>query len=437
MPVLLNHSLAILHWRRTEFCLLSVCFKMAGIALPIYPEFILCDDPTVTHKWKEWLDGLEIMLDAMLITETKHKLSMLLYYLGSDARKVLKTFSADNQSTFEKAKKALTDNFSPKMNDVFLMTGLYREKQDAGESMDNFYRKVLRKADCLRLETKEPKAIKELIILTQLVNNCSNSSLKKKAIRDAMSLTKFLDEARTIEQTEFQFNQMGESENWGKEVNRLNMRKSNGDRRTGSHESSRRGLGSSSSARPDHSGWNNVCERCGYAPHASPSSCPANGQSCNRCGKSNHFSRVCKSQPSKEYSGQLRGKGEVKMIDELHSTDYSDDNYYQEQDDVATQSDDDAYIFMTQTRRGQHPVADLTISETKLSCIIDTGAQVNILDMTAWKKLGKPRLLLPSKQLYAYGAENSQREIPVVGRCIFKVTSDFEWKMLLRGIPCR
>eukprot|EP00918_Siedleckia_nematoides_P106575 GHVU01232569.1.p1 GENE.GHVU01232569.1~~GHVU01232569.1.p1 ORF type:complete len:1463 (-),score=213.14 GHVU01232569.1:53-4441(-) len=41
---------------------------------------------------------------------------------------------------------------------------------------------------------------------------------------------------------------------------------------------------------------NGPCKRCGYAKgHANPEECRANGQDCKKCGKKNHFAKVCRS----------------------------------------------------------------------------------------------------------------------------------------------
>lgn len=393
---------------------------MSGIALPIYPEFQIYDDPSVSQKWSDWLEGLEVMLAAMRVSDDEEKMSLFRYYLGSDGRKLLKTFSSADQKDFKSASKALTGYFSPAMNDVFLMTGLLQEKQESGESMNVFYRRVLRKAEYLALEKKTAVAIKELVVLTQLVNNCLSSSLKKKAIRDGMSLDKFLKEARTIEQTDYQFNKMGLGESESNQVNKVNWRKNNGYKRMNEREVENEKRNPTSKG--DYKEREKFCERCGYREHAPSSPCPAIGQACNRCGKYNHFSRVCNRQPERR---PYESKADVKRID---GSQVSDSNDFCYEEEVNTQSDDDAYVFMTKAETGQHPLADIEIGSEKISCIIDTGAQVNILDMSAWRRLGSPRLLLPSKHLYAYGSESSQREIPVLGRCVFQVKAGITGK---------
>ena len=45
------------------------------VNLPTFPEFTSYDDPEVSTKWEDWLEGLEAMLGAMKMTEEKHHLS--------------------------------------------------------------------------------------------------------------------------------------------------------------------------------------------------------------------------------------------------------------------------------------------------------------------------------------------------------------------------
>ena len=43
------------------------------VYLPPYSEFQVTEDPGISSKWEEWLEGFESMLGAMKITEESEK----------------------------------------------------------------------------------------------------------------------------------------------------------------------------------------------------------------------------------------------------------------------------------------------------------------------------------------------------------------------------
>ena len=75
---------------------------MAGqVNLPQYPEFHITEDPDISSKWEDWLEGFESMLGAMSVTEQKNRRTMLLYYMGGSTRKVVKRLDNIGQDTDE------------------------------------------------------------------------------------------------------------------------------------------------------------------------------------------------------------------------------------------------------------------------------------------------------------------------------------------------
>ena len=117
--------------------------------LPQYPIFVIEEDPTIVSKWEDWLDGFEAMLRAMTITTEGRKRDMLIHYIGTGGRKLLKrledTGTPGEVGEYNKPVKALTDHFTPKLNRVYLMNMLHQMQQGPTESIDNFHIRVCEK----------------------------------------------------------------------------------------------------------------------------------------------------------------------------------------------------------------------------------------------------------------------------------------------------
>ena len=107
----------------------------------------------------------------MKITDARWKRNMLLHYIGTGGRKLLKCVE-DIDGDYTRPINAVNDYFKPKLNHVHLMNMLHQFQQKPCESIDNFYIRVNEKVKEMKLEELEKNQIIELIKLAQLVNNC-------------------------------------------------------------------------------------------------------------------------------------------------------------------------------------------------------------------------------------------------------------------------
>ena len=118
--------------------------------------------------------------------------------------------------------------------------------------------------------------------------------------------------------------------------------------------------------------------------------CPAYGQSCNLCGKANHFARVCRSKTNKKQSTNT-----VSNID-LRSS-HSRDTAPSFEDD--TRSESELFLGMvscdlrrvesnqrvTQSNSNSNWTEKLELNGKIIECKIDTGAQANVMSHNTFK----------------------------------------------------
>ena len=141
------------------------------------------------------------------------------------------------------------------------------------------------------------KEIKEHTILT-----CSSNSLRRRALRENLTLDALLKLGRALELSEEQTRQ---AEKAAADVNATETKGSHRpgrSRQRNEHSSQSRFRRSQSHNRQNSNKRNSKPGKCGncegYAPHRNP--CPARGKSCNACGKIGHFAHVCRTNPSKD-----------------------------------------------------------------------------------------------------------------------------------------
>ena len=358
---------------------------MAGIQLPQYAEFSPDgEDPTLPSKWNDWLDGFEAMIRAMSVKEDKDKCAMFLHYMGSSTRKLLKKLDDNGveDEDFKQAKTALTSYFAPKMNRVYIMNSIQQLHQKQGESMDNFHMKVKEKIDLLNLAELSVPLISDLLTLSQLVNNTAHSSLRRKALKDGSSLKDFLKEARAFERAEAQSKEIERftTDRMSSQINAIQDTQQKKCYRCGGNFPHNRKC----------PGKKQLCWFCGGSFPHKDRKCPARDSTCTKCNKLGHSSAACRS-------------SQIKMV-------------------TAADDSDDEYLVVPYVVYAVGNVApqksDIIVNGQNVECIIDTGAQVNVLSEKSLNKLNiKSSDLQPSvKKLCAYGPNKEKNVLPIIGR---------------------
>ena len=154
-----------------------------------------------------------------------------------------------------------------------------------------------------------------------------------------------------------------------------------------------------------------ACFNCGGEyPHKSV--CPAKGKECRNCGKLNHFVKFCKSKQKKE---EVSAVGGEEMMEQ------SENDYLFT---VEEENQIDGYVFQVGEPE-RLPRRKIKIANTDISCLIDTGSTLNIIDEVTWNQMSpKPPLQTYTNKSFAYG----HKEIEKVG--VFKTTLQYQCKSI-------
>ena len=155
--------------------------------------------------------------------------------------------------------------------------------------------------------------------------------------------------------------------------------------------------------------------------------CPAWGKSCHNCGKSNHFSRVCRSKNKPKAVQQVSvNTSEPQTIDSddeyfiglVNSDSQNADSHNQTSTDETSEANAQSFSLNTENDCREWNVV-LPLNGLEVEFKLDTGSQVNLLPKTLLHKLPKKPVIHKSTvKLTAY----NNTEIPVSGRCILNLT---------------
>ena len=288
--------------------------------------------------------------------------------------------------------------FSPKKNVDYEVFQFRQAVQKVSETVDQFatrLRKLAAHCEFSNLERELKSAI---------IQNCHSKCLRRFALREeALTLDGLLTKARALEASETQASGIEKSllpEN----VNRL-------------HQDQGR---TPPKPKPRPKTYSpNKCRNCGSAWPHKDGLCPTKGRTRRKCGKPNHFAKVCFTPQNKRQNPrQTRAhqphptaKSSVRQISQDQSSPRSDDEYlYTLDQDSMTNS--------------KTPLVNVEVNGVPIEMIVDTGALTDILDEDSFTKINQCQtieLQPPTKRIFAYG---SQSQLTVLGK--FDVAVEFE-----------
>ncbi|MCG8046748.1 MAG: aspartyl protease family protein, partial [Candidatus Thiodiazotropha endolucinida] len=230
-------------------------------------------------------------------------------------------------------------------------------------------------------------------IKSQIIQGCSSSRLRRRALREDQNLDELLKLARSMELSDKQACEIEHTEK-SQSANAVRAFKN----KSGTNR--KKNFRKSSDAKIHFK--RQTCRNCGGEyPHVERQ-CPAKGKSCHACKKQNHFSSVCRSKT------KMKPKvNSVNKVDES-SCDTSDSN--------------DDYMFGIQEQenvnsvKSKQPSLNVTINGLNVRMLVDTGSSINVLDENTYKKFQvKPKLSKTDTKVFTYG---SNTNFPLLGKFI-------------------
>ena len=356
---------------------------------PLPPFDPISEPSSLSQRWKNWTKRFQTYIAAMNITEDKQKRALLLYQAGEATQEIFETLAGTGED-YATAQEKLDAYFSPKKNVDYQIFQFRQAVQQSGETMDQFVTRLRKLAATCEFHDVS-KEIKSAVI-----QNCQSKRLRRYALREeALTLDNLIAKARSLEASEIQASSMEKSLP-SEGVNRVFHKQ---QAKTVVKRQSKKSVQPSSS----------TCRQCGLTWPHSTSPCPAKGQVCHKCGKPNHFAKMCRTkdptrqqQPCHKAQQKKPQQASVNQVSApFESKSSSDDEYL--------------YVMSQDSHSSKIPTVSVTINETPIDMIIDTGASIDIVDETAYDKVnhnGDITLQLSAKRLFAYG---SAEQLNVLG----------------------
>ena len=137
---------------------------------------------------------------------------------------------------------------------------------------------------------------------------------------------------------------------------------------------------------PETSDHQDKCGKCGYRAHKPQEKCPAKNEPCNKCSKFGHFAQVCRSQKSR-----------VNSLDEeiYPSDDEEDANVHLHIASLEMNGDTDKSHCGDEDEWWE----TLKVGNSTLRCQLDTGAHVNVINISQLQQLAPNAQIKKTKQI--------------------------------------
>lgn len=352
--------------------------------LPVFPNFSV-REPAVDTRWKKWCARLENLLVGLDIKDDKRKRALLLHYAGEEVNEIFDTLP-DTSDDYATALDKLNGYFAPKKCTEFEVYKFRQAKQETSEKIDPYHTRLRKLCENCEFADNDKE------IKSQIIQGCSSTRLRRKALREELSLDDLIKAARALELSESQASQI---ENSTAETNAVTRRKYKPRKQQQQFVKMEKHR-------------NTKCRNCGNEyPHKN-AKCPAEGKLCNYCHKKNHFESVCRSKKR-----QTKSKT-------VHNVDNN-----------SSSSDDEtgSYLFGLSNLNSMtsRPKIKIKVNDNPINILVDTGSSINVIDERTYKSMKyQPNLSKSDTKVYAYGANE---KVSLLGK--FQATVETESKMTI------
>ena len=340
-------------------------------------------------EWPRWIRRFERFREAsgLKSKEQPSQVNTLVYCMGDKADDILSSLdlSDDDKKSYDTVKTKLEQHFVKRKNLIYERARFNQRRQEEGESVDSFVTSLHCLAEHCGYEGLKSEMIRDRIVVGL---RDANLSMKLQMVAD-LNLEKAIAIAR---QSEAVRQQQGVVRGKDGIVDSMEARETG--KKVQNKQFSR------VQTPPSKPPQKQTCSRCGRFPAHSRQKCPANNETCHKCGKKGHYQSMCR-------TGKV-AHVEVDSVDNSTHLEVEPDVFL---GTLTTNSSSDT--------SGNHNPWEVTLqlNDKPVSFKIDTGAEVSVIPETVFKQLQGVTLNHAGRRLVGPG----QNQLEVLGQFTAKL----------------
>ena len=351
----------------------------------------------LAENWRKWKQRFQLFSSASGLSEKDEKVksATLLHVAGEEALEVYNTFTWDSDGDENKVNMIMAKfeaYCNPRKNITWERHVFNTRNQQIGETIDQYVTDLKTKAKSCEFGTLTDSLIRDRIVCG-IIDDHTRSRLLREP---DLTLQKALDICRANEITTVQMKSFTAGNTASPTTDKVEVNVVDKDRQR--LQSDRRKF---------------QCGKCG-SQHTRQQSCPAIGAECYKCGRRNHFARVCRSTPKRADKPRLH-------TIEQNSSD----------------EDDGMYIAMINDHADTEEwEVNIRMNEQRVTFKIDTGAQCNVISKETYDKVSRQPLTKSRAKLTAFGGHKIRACGKTVIACEYKEKyTPVEFEVVEQHVP--
>lgn len=332
------------------------------------PNSLDMNSVNLEESWKNWKQKFQNFMKASGSDQKPDdvQLAIFLHIVGDDALAVYNTFAftEGESGKLQPALSKFEEYCSPRKNVVFERYNFWRSTQASGESIDTFVTTLRQKVKSCDFGNQTESLIRDRIVL-----GCPDARLQERLLREPdLDLLKALNICRAAESTKAQLQSIQGETSFNARIHNV------------------------------HS--NDIaCSKCGGSHK--PRACPAFGKKCMKCGKPNHFQKMCRSKSTSSEPTMFKSPPRSRNTGREMKQNSTQKVVYSVNDDNVQN------FFVGVLSVGQRTDGwwkDININGDLVQCKLDTGAEANVMAQSTLNSLANRPKIKPCKTtLTAYG----------------------------------
>ena len=136
------------------------------------------DANSLCQRWEKWIKRFELYMGASGVTEGKQKRQLLLHCAGPDVQDIFYTLT-NTGDTYDTAKTALTDYFTPRKNISYNRHIFRKETQKEGETTAQFATRLCELESVCEFGLQVSD-----FIWDQIIDHCRSKRLRTKLLAE-------------------------------------------------------------------------------------------------------------------------------------------------------------------------------------------------------------------------------------------------------------